>query len=55
MNGNNDSMKRNHVRRRVHQVLDIPQADDLVSQVVGYTLVVLIILNVLAVILESVQ
>ena len=48
-------MKRNHLRQRVHQVLDIPQADDLVSQVVGYTLVVLIILNVLAVILESVQ
>jgi len=55
MNGNDNSMKRNHLRRRVHQVLDIPQADDLVSQVVGYTLVVLIILNVLAVVLESVQ
>lgn len=48
-------MKKNQLRQRVHQVLDIPQADDPVSQIVGYTLVVLIILNVLAVILDSVQ
>ena len=53
--GDENTMKRNHLRERVHQVLDIPQADDLVSQIVGYTLAVLIILNVLAVILESVQ
>ena len=43
------------LRRRSHQVLDIPQADDLISQIVGYSLVVLIILNVLAVIFESVE
>ena len=48
-------MKKNQLRQRVHQVLDIAQADDPVSRIVGYTLVVLIILNVLAVILESVQ
>jgi len=43
-----------HLRRRVHQVLDVPQADDWISKIVGYALVILIILNVLAVILESV-
>jgi len=55
VNGGENAMKKNHLRQRVHQVLDIAQADDPVSQVVGYTLVVLIILNVLAVILDSVQ
>ena len=55
VNGDQNKMKTNHLRQRVHQVLDVPQADDLVSQVVGYALAVLIILNVLAVILESVQ
>ena len=43
------------LRSRSHQVLDIPQDDHLISQIIGYFLVILIILNVLAVIFESVE
>tara|TARA_Y100000758_G_scaffold236610_1_gene172948 strand:+ start:199 stop:504 length:306 start_codon:yes stop_codon:yes gene_type:complete len=42
------------IRRRVNQVLDVPEADDLINRVVSSALIILIILNVLAVIFESV-
>ena len=42
------------IRRRVNQVLDVPEADNLINRVVSSALIILIILNVLAVIFESV-
>ncbi len=49
-----DAVTWGRIRRRVHQVLDVPEADDLTSKVINTTLIFLIIGNVLAVILESV-
>ena len=49
-----DAVTWGRTRRRVHQVLDVPEADDLTSKVINTTLIFLIIGNVLAVILESV-
>ena len=42
-------------QKRVHEVLDIPQADDQISRLVARALAVLIFLNVVAVVLESVE
>jgi len=42
------------VRRRLHHILDIPQADDPVSRITARLLAALIVINVVAVILESV-
>tara|TARA_Y100001934_G_C12367995_1_gene784631 strand:- start:399 stop:1604 length:1206 start_codon:yes stop_codon:yes gene_type:complete len=43
------------IRKRAYQVLDIPEADDGLSKLVTNALVLLICLNVIAVILESVE
>ena len=42
-------------QKRVHEVLDIPQADDQISRLVARALAVLLFLNVVAVVLESVE
>ena len=43
------------IRKRVHDLLDIGQGDDLLSRIIDFGLIGLITLNVLAIIVESID